>query len=95
MSDSTYQLALDELQRYGLSAELVKEPGLPSFEIRVQNARFKIAAPDSLEMLYGVYDLAERFGGYSFFEPGRDRYDASRKMLPPDGVAVPARKPLL
>lgn len=95
MSDSTYQLALDELQRYGLSAELVKEPGLPSFEIRVQNARFTIAAPDSLEMLYGVYDLAERFGGYSFFEPGRDRYDASRKMLPPDGVAVPARKPLL
>ena len=95
MTDTTYQFALNELQRYCLSADLVKEPGLPSFEIRVQNGRFMIAAPDSLEMLYGVYDLAERFGGYSFFEPGRDRYDAARKMLPSDGVAVPACKPLL
>ena len=54
MTDTTYQFALNELQRYCLSADLVKEPSLPSFEIRVRNGRFMIAAPDSLEMLYGV-----------------------------------------
>ena len=67
------------------------EENLPSFEIRVENGVFVIAAPCNVELLYGVYDLAERAGGYSFFEPGRDRFDGNRvKKSLPDGIFVPA-----
>jgi len=95
MSDKTYELARRELEKYGLQAALLLEKELPSFEIRSENGAITIAAPNSLELLYGVYDLAERFGGYSFFEPGYDRFDPARKACPPDGISVPAKKPLL
>ena len=95
MKDKTLELAENELRKYGLNAELTIELNLPSFEIRRKNAVTVIAAPDSLELLYGVYDLAERAGGYCFFEPGRDRFDPARIRTLPEGVAVPARKPLL
>ena len=95
MTDKTFELACAEAARYGLRAELVIEEDLPSFEIRCKNGELTIAAPDALELLYGVYDAAERFGGWSFFEPGRDRFDARRIVTPPEGVPVPAKKPLL
>ena len=96
MTDRTLELARRELRKYGLDAELRREPGLPSFEIRREKGRTVIAGPDSVELLYGVYDLAERFCGWFFFEPGRDRFDRSRvAVLPEDGVVAPARKPLL
>lgn len=96
MNDITLALAKGELAKYGLEAEIRLEEGLPSFEIRRIDGRTVIAAPSPVEALYGVYDLAERFGGYCFFEPGRDRFDASKKMtLPEDGVVVAARRPLL
>lgn len=96
MNDTTLALAKGELAKYGLEAEIRLEEGLPSFEIRRIDGRTVIAAPSPVEALYGVYDLAERFGGYCFFEPGRDRFDASKKMaLPGDGVVVAARRPLL
>lgn len=95
MIDRTRELAEQELAKYDLQAELAVEPALPSFEIRRADGRITIAAPDSVELLYGVYDLAERIGGYCFFEPGRDRFDPARRRAPADGVLVPARKPLL
>ena len=93
MSDKTLELAGRELERYGLRAELALEKDLPSFEIRRKDGKTTIGAPDPLELLYGVYDWAERAGGYCFFEPGRDRFDAGRipRSLP-DGILVPARK---
>lgn len=96
MNDTTLALAKGELEKYGLEAEIRLEEGLPSFEIRRIDGRTVIAAPSPVEALYGVYDLAERFGGYCFFEPGRDRFNALQKRaLPGDGVVVPARRPLL
>lgn len=96
MNDTTLALAKGELAKYGLEAEIRLEEGLPSFEIRRIDGRTVIAAPSPVEALYGVYDLAERFGGYCFFEPGRDRFDALQKRaLPGDGVVVAARRPLL
>ena len=95
MTDKTFELARAEAAKYGPRAKLVIEKKLPSFEIRCHKGELVIAAPDSLELLYGVYDAAERFGGWSFFEPGRDRFDARRIVTPPEGVPVPAKKPLL
>ncbi len=93
--DQTLALALNEMKKYRLDADWILEPELPSFEIRFSNGKGLIAAPGPLELLYGVYDFAERFGGYTFFEPGHDRFDPERKTKPSDGIAVGARKPLL
>lgn len=95
MDNATWLLAENELKKYGLNAVFVIETQLVSFEIRNVGGKVIIAAPDCTELLYGVYELAERFGGYSFFEPGRDRFDPARKTPVPEGIAVPARKPLL
>jgi len=96
MNQKTFQLAQKELARYQIAADLVIQEDLPSFELRRKGGKTVIAAPDAGELLYGVYDFAERFGGWSFFEPGKDAFDASRvQSLPDDGVLIPARKPLL
>lgn len=94
------EFAKQEAKKYGIDADFAIEPGLPSFEIRRKNHRLLIAGPDSIEILYGVYECAERFGGYTFFEPGRDRFDAKFKVnvcisSNPDGKLVFAKKPLL
>ncbi|MBP5640113.1 MAG: hypothetical protein J6X55_11580, partial [Victivallales bacterium] len=98
--NSTLQLAHDEAEKYQLDAEFIQETALPSFEVRRVAGRLVIAAPTPLETLYGVYECAERFGGYTFFEPGRDRFDAARRMpicAPnlPNETLVPARHPRL
>ena len=98
--DVTLQLARTEAAKYHVPAEFVLEKSLPSFELRRRGGHLVIAAPSSLEMLYGVYDYAERFGGYTFFEPGRDLFDEGLRVevcAPelPDEVLVPARQPLL
>ncbi|MBO4646553.1 MAG: DUF4838 domain-containing protein [Lentisphaeria bacterium] len=95
MTGKTVELARNELHKYGLEADFRLESDLPSFEIRREDGRTVIAAPDAVELLYGVYELAQ-YSGWFFFEPGRDRFDRTRcGALPPDGVVVPARKPLL
>ena len=85
MENKTLELAKQELRKYGMTAELVLEKSLPSFEIRCKNGTAVITAPDPFELLYGVYDLAERAGGCCFFEPGRDRFDPARvRTLSPE-----------
>ena len=91
MNDPSCLLAQAELSRYGLEADLLKDPSLPAFELRRVDKRTVIAAPDPLELLYGVYDYAERFCGWSFFEPGRDKYDAAGKKELPDSRIFPVR----
>ena len=81
MKSATYVLACSELEKYGISAELRLNEELPSFEISATGGKAVISAPDELELLYGVYDFAERFGGWSFFEVGRDRFDAGCDAL--------------
>ena len=98
--DKTLKLAYDEAKKYGVEADFVTEEPLPSFEIRRVKGRLVIAAPNAIETLYGVYECAELFYGYTFFEPGRDRFDASLKVdftAPgvPDGRLAFARRPLL
>lgn len=95
---TTYELALQEAKKYGIEADFLTEPALPSFEIRASGGRLVIAAPNDVELLYGVYASAEKFGGYAFLEPGRDLYRQEDKVtaLPiADGVLIPAKAPLL
>ena len=95
MNDQILSLARRELAKYGFAAEFALDPALPSFEIRNLDGRITICGPSAVEVLYGVYELAERFGGYFFYEPSRDRFDASSACPLPEGVAVQVVKPLL
>ena len=63
---STMLLMQQEMRRYNVPAELLIESALPSFEIRAKNGKPVIAAPNETELLYGVYDYAERFNGWDF-----------------------------
>ncbi|MFA6815139.1 MAG: DUF4838 domain-containing protein [Lentisphaeria bacterium] len=87
---------LQEAKKYNVSAQFDINKNLPSFQITVKDHQLTIAAPDETELLYGVYDFAEKFNGFCFFEPGEDLFHADKvaKDLP-DGVLIPARKPLL
>ncbi|NLK83962.1 MAG: hypothetical protein GX280_07780, partial [Lentisphaerae bacterium] len=71
----TTDLIRAEQKKFGIDAELKIVDNLPSFEIANFNGRIVISAPNQLEQLYGIYDFAEKFRGWCFFEPGRDRFD--------------------
>ena len=91
-TSATMSLIQAEMKRYNVPAKLVIEPGLPSFEIRAVNNEALIAAPDETELLYGVYDYAERFNGWDFFEPGNDAFHPELvKEFSGNGVIVPAK----
>ena len=90
-----YNLAKDELKRLNLNAQLIIKEELPSFEIEVKDQLFTIYAPNSLELLYGVYTLAEKFGGWSFWNPGKETFNTNKVFTPQDGIVVKACQPLL
>ena len=95
-NSATMRLIRQELARFNIDARLLIESALPAFEIRVADRTWQIAAPNEVELLYGVYDCAERFFGWDFFEPGNDAFHADAVLpMPPDGVVVPAVKPRL
>ncbi len=97
MVETTLELAIQEAEKYNVKAAFAIDKTLLSFQL-VNNSKtgIVIAAPDEVELLYGVYDFAERFGGWSFFEPGRDHYDAARVVKElPHGILREARSPLL
>lgn len=87
-------LAYREKIKYNIPAALVLEKTLPSFEVRIKDGELIIAAPDEIELLYGVYSCAENFYGWDFFEPGRDVFHPHLcKNLPEkDHILIPAVK---
>ncbi|MBE6398869.1 MAG: DUF4838 domain-containing protein [Lentisphaerae bacterium] len=94
LTSPTATLAKKELKRFGGgAAEFKLVPELPSFEISRQNGKWLFAAPNDVELLYAVYDCAERFLGYDFFEPGVENFDPAQVQHElPQGVLVPARQ---
>ena len=96
MKNPTYCLAQTELVKYNIEADLLLNKNFSAFEIRCVNGKPLIIAPNELELLYGVYDFAECFGGWSFFEVGKDRFDPARKKTDfVDGILKKAVKPLI
>ena len=92
---TTLVLAQRELERFGGgAAEFRLLPELPSFEIARDRKGWIFSGPTEVELLYAVYDCAERFLGYDFFEPGTEDFDPEAVVCDlPEGVLVPARKP--
>ena len=99
--DPTLRLAADELstlcrKRFQQSgswcARLIIEESLPSFEIRFAENTLTVAGPTAVEVLYGVYDFAEKILGWFFFEPGKDLLRDSGAVEIAEGVVIPARE---
>ncbi len=92
---ATRVLAGQEFERFGGGeCRFCIVPELPSFEISRENGVWIFSAPSEVELLYAVYDCAERFLGYDFFEPGTENFFPEKVNLSPgEGVLVSARKP--
>ncbi len=100
--DDTHQLAYDEIlnlweQSTGelphVRIDFRLDESLPSFEVSYDR-QLIISGPSTLEWLYGVYDFAEKYLGFCFFEPGHNRLVESDNVLS-EGILIKARKPLL
>ena len=99
--DPTLTLAATEmaaltLQRFGrpdTSWQVAFElnEALPSFEVTFKESTLTVSGPTAVEILYGVYDFAEKFLGYFFFEPGRDILNGKGAVDLPQGTLIPAR----
>ncbi len=67
------------------------------FSIKAAEHTLKFTAPTALEIIYAVYDFAEEYLGYTFFEPGVDTLDefGGKVKLPTTGFLIKNRVPAL
>ncbi len=67
-----------------------------SFAVSKRGTELRFTAPTTVEILYGVYEFAEKFLGFCFFAPGQDILrDSGADLFLPEGVLLAPRKPLL
>ena len=67
------------------------------FSVKAAENALIFTAPTSLEILYAVYDFAEEYLGYTFFEPGVDTLDefGGKVKLKTTGFLIKNRLPAL
>ena len=110
IDDERLELAANELDRLVMTRFAGKvDPDLAVdvfFEIKEKAKGFSVkaaekalvfTAPTSLEILYAVYDFAEEYLGYCFYEPGIDNLDefGGKVVLPLDKYLIRNRVPAL
>jgi hypothetical protein len=99
-TNATIKLAQTELEKLSSSAGIVNLKAefylseAEGYSLRNEDGILKFSAPGALEILYAVYDFAETFMGYCFFEPGVDpRADVNDEI--PNGVLFDQKCPKL
>ncbi|MBE6380337.1 MAG: DUF4838 domain-containing protein [Lentisphaerae bacterium] len=67
------------------------------FSVKAAENALIFSAPTALEIIYAVYDFAEEYLGYTFFEPGVDNLDefGGKVALPTTGYLIRNRVPAL
>ena len=67
------------------------------FSVKAAADTLIFSAPTALEIIYAVYDFAEEYLGYTFFEPGVDTLEefGGKVELKTTGYLIRNRKPLL
>ena len=109
--DKTLQLAFDELKslwikRFGCPVKTRQHveidirfdlnPASKGFSVIAGSDNLTFHAPTAVEILYAVYDFAEEFLGFCFFEPGVDRVDKKNAVVElKEDVLIANRRPLL
>ena len=108
--DARLKLAADELERLvktrfaskAAPAQKVEvffevKESAKGFSLKALENALVFTAPTSLEILYAVYDFAEEYLGYCFFEPGIDHLDVTggKVVLPVGKYAIRNRVPAL
>ena len=110
LSDQTLALAAHELDRllhtrFGenkrgsgreLPVSFLVNPVTKGFSVAVRDGGLVFTAPNSVEILYAVYDFAEEYLGFCFFDPGVDALveSAPRLELPGKNL-IRNRRPAL
>ena len=63
-------------------------------KVKCESGKLVFTAPDTTELLYTVYTFAEKFLGWCFFEPGRDRFNRNlaRKITNGDLLELPVHR---
>ena len=99
-ADATIKLAQSELESFckksGIESLCVEfqHSDVKGYSLVNENGVLKFSAPTSVEVLYAVYDFAEAYLGYCFFEPGTDlRTDISGEI--PEGILFDHKEPKL
>ncbi len=110
LSDETLELAANELDRllyarFGerkrggeieLPVDFRVRPEAKGFTVEVRDGGLLFTAPGAVEILYAVYDFAEEYLGYCFFEPGIDSLEEfGGKLELPAGKLIRNRRPAL
>lgn len=69
---------------------------LEGYAVSAAEGTIKFEAPGPVELLYSVYDFAEEYLDYCFFEPGRDTIASTASEINiPEGKLIGPSKPLL
>lgn len=97
-TDSTIKLAQSEFEKLlsstglaDLKAEFNRHEN-EGYSLLHKDGVLNFSAPSAVEVLYAVYDFAETFLGYCFFEPGVDlRSDVNSKI--PTGILFDQKCP--
>ena len=108
VADEQLELAADELNRLVLTRFTGrKEPDqtvdvvfevkadAKGFSVKAAENSLKFTAPTALEIIYAVYDFAEEYLGYTFFEPGVDTLETfgGKIQLKTTGYLIKNRVP--
>ena len=108
VADEQLELAADELNRLVLTRFTGrKEPDqtvdvvfevkadAKGFSVKAAENMLKFTAPTALEIIYAVYDFAEEYLGYTFFEPGVDTLETfgGKIQLKTTGYLIKKRVP--
>jgi len=86
---ATLKLAYSQLETFLSSIDMTDMKAefnlseTAGYSLRHENGYLIFSAPNEIEILYAVYDFAETFIGYCFFEPGRDIKPDIVKEIPP------------
>ncbi len=87
---------INEAKKYSVNAEFKIDENLHTYKIENFSGTIIISAKNKIEMLYAIYDFAEKFNGYCFFEPGKDIFRKNQIVTNfQNGILVADKKVLL
>jgi Domain of unknown function (DUF4838) len=94
LANSELSVFLKEFPEYNFEREFRIAADAPHGNVKCVNGKLIFVAPNAAEILYTVYAFAEKFLGWCFFEPGKDRFspELAREITDGDLLELPAKR---